>query len=284
MLCKNWVVLTWISLLVWVDKENSLEFPFDYCTLLIHFPLFITIYKVPYIPFHPTALHVWSSEANKNKNKNKININLAILPSYDTIPLSRFLILRILHNLSYGSWIFPILLSFSVHSLSSNSLCSISSSFSLIVSMICCPLLYLPFHCLQFFSSLPQYSLLYLLSVHPHSFLVVNLPSNSSLASIPLFSSLSCFCISFIFLLYSLSNSSTTSLAFSKFSSPFHVSKSAMNPFYHTKYLSFLLTHYLFRIFSISYFSFPSTIIRAGCFFFCPVTCPAYIYSTHVYY
>ena len=153
--------------------------------------------------------------------------------SHDTVLLSRFL-----YNSPYGSQISPILSSSSVHFLSPNSLCSISSSFSLIISMVHHHLLCLPFYHLQFLSSLLQYSLLYFLSIYPNSFLTINLPGNFPLANIPLFSSLSCLCISSISLLYSISNSSTISLAFPKFSSPSHISNSTMNLFYCTKYLS----------------------------------------------
>ena len=77
--------------------------------------------------------------------------------------------------------------------------------------------------------------------------------------------------------LYSISNSSTISLAFPKFSSPFHISNSTVNPFYCTKYLPFPLIHCLFRIFSISHSFSTSTITEASCSFFCPATCPTYL-------
>ena len=79
-------------------------------------------------------------------------------------------------------------------------------------------------------------------------------------------------------ILISLSYSFIASLAFSKFSSPSQVSDSAMNPFYCTRYLSFPLIHHLFSILSTFYSSSPSIITGAGCSFFCPFTCPIYLY------
>ena len=171
---------------------------------------------------------------------------------------------------------FPIsLLSSSVHSFNLEFSCSMSSSSSLIVSIVLCPFFLLPFHCLQFLSNLPQYSLLYLLSDHPNNFLAMNRPSNSPLLNIP--SSFSCLLTSSMSLLYSFLYSSIAFLAFSKFSSPSQVSDSAVNPFYHTRYLSFPLIHHLFSIFSTSHFSSPLITTGAGCSFLCPSTCPTYL-------
>ena len=87
---------------------------------------------------------------------------------------------------------FPIsLLSFSVHSLSPEPSCSISSFSSFIVSIVLHPLVLSPFHCTQFLSNLAQYSLSYLLSDYPNNFLAMNCPGNSPLLNIP--SSFSCF-------------------------------------------------------------------------------------------
>jgi len=122
--------------------------------------------------------------------------------------------------------LFISFLSSSVHFLISGFFCLISSSF-LIVSKIC--LLLLPFYCFQFCSNLPQYSLSYLLSDHPNNFFVVNLPSNSPLLNVPF--SFSCQFTSSMFHQYSLSYSSITSLAFSKFSLSSQVSDSTVNPF-----------------------------------------------------
>jgi len=75
-----------------------------------------------------------------------------------------------------------------------------------------------PFHCLQFLSSLPQYSWSYLLSDHLNSFLTVNLPGKSLFLNI--LSSHSCLAISFWSCQYSFSNSSIASFAF--LDSPFY--------------------------------------------------------------
>ena len=134
----------------------------------------------------------------------------------------------------------------SVHSLISGSFCLISSFSSQIISKVLLPLACPPFHCLQFLSNLPQYSLLYLLSNYLNSFFAINCSSSSSLLNIP--SSLSCCLIFSIFCQYSFSSSSTASFVFSKFSIPSQVLDSAVNPFYHTKYLFFSLICHLFRI------------------------------------
>ena len=172
---------------------------------------------------------------------------------------------------------FPILSSSSsVYSFNLEFSCSMSSSSSLIVSIILHPFFLPPFHCLQFLSNLPQYSLLYLLSNHLNNFLAVNRPGNSLLLNIP--SSLFCFLTSSMSLLYSLSYSSITSLAFSKFSSPSQVSDSAVNPFYCTRYLSFPLIRCLFSILSTSHSSSPSITTGAGCSFLCSFTCSTYLH------
>ena len=165
----------------------------------------------------------------------------------------------------------PISLSsFSVYSLTPD-----LSSSSLIVSIILFFLGHSPFHCLQFLSNLPQYSLLYFLSDHPNNFFAINLPGNSPLSNIPF--SLSCQFTSSMSCQYSLSNSSIASFAFPRFSLPFQVSDSAVNPFHHTRYLSFPLIHHLFKIFSTFYSSSPSIITGAGYSLFCPSTCPTYL-------
>ena len=71
-----------------------------------------------------------------------------------------------------------------VHSLISNSFCSISSSFSQIISKVLLFLVCSSFHCLQFLSNLPQYSSLYCLSNYLNSFFVVNCPGSSSLLNV----------------------------------------------------------------------------------------------------
>ena len=146
---------------------------------------------------------------------------------------------------------------------------SLISSSSTIVSIFLFPDRF-PFYCLQFLSSLPQYSWLYLLSDHPNSFIAVNLPGNSPLLNVP--SLHSCFAMFFMSHRYSFSNSLITSFIFFKFSLPFQVSDSAINPFQHTKYLSFSFTCRLFRILSTFYSSSSSIITEAGCSFLCPST------------
>ena len=170
----------------------------------------------------------------------------------------------------------PISSSSSIYFLIPKSSCSIFSS-SLTVSKVLLSLTFLLFHCLQFLSNLPQYLWLYLLSDHPNNFLAINLPSNSSLLNTPF--SRSCHVIFSISCRYSLLNSSIASFAFFKFSLPSQVLDSTMNSFQHTKYLSFSLTHCLFRVLSISHSSSPSIITGAGCSFFCPS-----MYSTNVDY
>ena len=76
---------------------------------------------------------------------------------------------------------------------------------------------------------------------------------------------------------YSFSYSSIASLAFSRFFFPFQVSDSAVNPFYHTRYLSFPHILCLFSILSTFYSSSPSITTGAGCSFLCPSTCPTYL-------
>ena len=166
-------------------------------------------------------------------------------------------------------------LSSSVHSLISDSFCLVSSFSSQIVSKVLLPLPLSPFHCLQFLSNLPQYSLSYLLSNHLNSFFVVNYPGSSSLLNIFFF--LSCHLTSSISYWYSFSNFLTTPFAFSKFSIPSQVSDSTVNSFYCTRYLSFSIIHCLFNIL-LTFHSFSSSImIGASYSFLCPFTCPMYL-------
>ena len=154
--------------------------------------------------------------------------------------------------------------------------CSISSSFSFIVSIVHHPLVLPPFHLLQFLSNLVQYSSSYLLSNHSNSFLAVNLPGNSLLQNMPSF--FFCLLTSSMSLLYFFSYSSIASFAFSRFSFPSQVSDSAVNPFHPTRYLSFPLIHHLFNILLTSHSSSPSIMTGAGCSFFCPLTCSIYLH------
>ena len=121
----------------------------------------------------------------------------------------------------------PISLSLSsIHSLTPEFSSLISSSFT-IVSIFFSPDCF-SFHYLQFLSSLPQYSWLYLLSDHLNNFLVINLPGNFPFLNIP--SSHSCLVMSSMSRRYSFSNSLIASFAFFKFSLPFQVSDSTVNP------------------------------------------------------
>ena len=163
----------------------------------------------------------------------------------------------------------------SVHSLTPDF--SSTSSFSSGIVFIV-PLFtgFLPFHCLQFVSILPQYSWSYLLSDHLYSVFAVNLSGSSLRWNVP--SSHSCHATSSISRRYSFSNSSIASFAFSKFSLPSQVLDSAVNPLQRTKYLSLPLTFLLFSICSTSYSSSPSIMTGVYCSFFCPSTWPMYLH------
>ena len=171
---------------------------------------------------------------------------------------------------------FPISLSSSsVHSLSLELFCSIFSFSSLTISIVLRPLVCPPFYCFQFLSSLPQYFLSYCLSDHPNSFFAVNCPGSSPLLNVPF--SLFCCLTSSMSCRYSFSYSLTVSFVFSKFSLPSQVSDSAVNPFYHTKYLFFPHICCLFRILFTFHSSSLSITTGAGYSFLCPFTCPTYL-------
>ena len=163
----------------------------------------------------------------------------------------------------------------SIYSLSPEPSYSISFFSSFIVSIVLHSLVLPPFHCLQFLSNLVQYSLSYLLFNYPNNFFVMNYSGNSSLLNVP--SSFSYFLTSSISCQYSFSYSSIAFLAFFRFSLPSQVSDSAVNPFYHTRYLSFSRILYLFRILFTFHFSSPLITTGAGCSFLCPSTCPTYL-------
>ena len=165
-------------------------------------------------------------------------------------------------------------LSFFVHSLTFKFSCLVSSSFFLIVSKILLSFAYPLFQCLQFLSSLLQYSSLYFLSDYPNNIFAMNLPGNSSL--LKLFFSLFCQFTSSMSCQYFFLNSSIVSFVFSRFFLSSQVSDSAINPFYFTRHLFFSLICCLFKILSTSYFSFSSIMTRASCSFLCPLTCPTY--------
>ena len=113
------------------------------------------------------------------------------------------------------------------------------------------------FHLTQLLSNFFKYSSSNFLSSYPNKIFAIYFPGNSLLLNysvfgfnftLYLFSIPSCLLTS-VFLLPS--NLSTNSLVFSKFSSFSHVSFSAVNPFYLTKYFITFLTFYLIKIFSI---------------------------------
>ena len=108
-----------------------------------------------------------------------------------------------------------------------------------------------------------------------NSFFTVNCPGSSSLLNVP--SSLSCYLTSSMFCWYSFSNSSNTLFVFSKFSISSQVSDSAVNPFHHTRYLSFSLIHCLFNILLIFHSSSLSIMTGAGCSFLYSSTCSMYL-------
>jgi len=105
---------------------------------------------------------------------------------------------------------------------------------------------------------------------------IVNLFGNSFFLNILFF--LFCLWTFFIFHQYSLSNSSTPSFVFPRFSIPSQVFDSVINPFHHTKYLSFPLTYHLFSILS-TFHSFSFLIMTQANFsFLCSFTCPIYLH------
>ena len=153
--------------------------------------------------------------------------------------------------------------------------CLVFFSFFFIISIVLHFLALSSFYLFQFLSNLVQYSLSYFLSDHLNNFLAINLPGNSPLLNVT--SSLSYLLMFSISLLYSFSNSSITFFAFSRFSFLSQVSDSTVNPFYHTRYLSFSLIHYLFNILLIFHFSSPSVMTGASCSFLYSFTCPMYL-------
>ena len=116
------------------------------------------------------------------------------------------------------------------------------------------------FHFCQFLSNFLRYSSSNFLSSHLYNIFTVYFPSNS-----PLLKSFSSILSNFSCLLISEllfpSNSPTASLAFPRSSSLFHVSCSAVNLFYRTKYFSTSFIFILFKIFSTFHSLTPSTSI-----------------------
>ena len=116
------------------------------------------------------------------------------------------------------------------------------------------------FHFCKFLSNFLRYSSSNFPSSRPYNILTVYFPGNSSLQKS--FSSIlynfSCLLISALIL---PSNFPTASLAFPRSSFLFHVTCSAVNLFYCTKYFSTSLIFILFKIFSTFYSLTPSTSI-----------------------
>ena len=130
------------------------------------------------------------------------------------------------------------------------------------------------FYFCQFLSNFFKYSSSNFLLFHPNNNFAIYFSSNSLLLNF------STFGFNFTFYLCSTpsclltstpnisSNLFTNSLAFSKSFSFFHVSLFAINPFHCTKYLFTPLIFFLFKIFSTSYSSTPSTSIGLTSSFF----------------
>ena len=221
---------------------------------------------------------------------------------YDTTSLSRVLVPRTFHNLSYGSLRSPMSSSlfpkFSKYFWSSSILCWPSLSSFLFYSSIFPPLylsfsfsilfkngflLYLEngflFHFLQFSSIFFQYSWSYLSFLHLYSSFAIYL-LGSSLLNIFLSFSASCYLTSFSSSIqYSFSNSLTNSIAFFKFSLLSQMSSSAMHPFHCTRYLSLSCTFLLFIIFSTSHSSSSLITTGYGTSFLWPSTCGLYFHT-----
>ena len=128
------------------------------------------------------------------------------------------------------------------------------------------------YHLCQFFSNFLRYSALNFLLSHPYSNFAMYLLGNSTLLSSAFLSS-TCLLTSAPIL---PSKSSTKFFAFLKSSSFSQVSLSAVNPFHRTRYFSTPFIFLLFRIFSTSHSSTPSTSTGFPSFFFCPFTCSLY--------
>ena len=134
-------------------------------------------------------------------------------------------------------------------------LSSLTTSWTAVSFLFTSPAGFTFFHCFQFLSSLCQYWRSYSPSDHPNNLLVVYHPGNPPLQYSLSSSTSSCCLTSLLSLLYSFWNSLSKSPAFYRFFLLFQVSPSTVNPFHHTKNLSFPLTFLLFKILSTSYSS-----------------------------
>ena len=131
------------------------------------------------------------------------------------------------------------------------------------------------FHFCQFLSNFLKYSSSNFPSSYLHNIFTIYFSGNSSFLK-----SLSFTVFNFSCLLTSVfnlsSNSTTISFVFSKSFSLFHISYSAINLFYHTKYFTIPLTFLLFNIFSTSHSSTSPTSTGFASSIFYPSTCSLY--------
>ena len=190
-----------------------------------------------------------------NKKKQSLLSAILTLPSFKISPPEKCPVLQSL------SFIFSFSSSFFLSSI----------LFKYLFSSICLS----SFHLFQFFSNFFKYLSSNFLSSHPYNNFIIYFPGNS-----PHLKSLSStISIFFCFLTSTFirpSNSSNVSPAFSRFSLFSYVSFSAVNSFNCTRYLSTPFIFFLFRIFSISYSSVPSTSMGFPSSFLCPFICSLY--------
>jgi len=136
------------------------------------------------------------------------------------------------------------------------------------------------FYFYQFLSNFLKYSSSNFPLSHLYNIFTVYFSGNFSLLK-----SFSSIISNFSYLLTSTlilsSNSFIASLVFPRSSSLSYMLCSAINPFQYTKYFSISLIFLLFKIFSTSYSSTPSTSIGFVSFFFYPSTCSLY-YTTQL--
>jgi len=82
--CKNLDCGALELLLVQVEKENSIEFPFNCYILLIHILYLLLFIKSCASLLSHSLSHIhWFPNLNKKKKKRNINNNLAIWPCHD---------------------------------------------------------------------------------------------------------------------------------------------------------------------------------------------------------
>ena len=127
------------------------------------------------------------------------------------------------------------------------------------------------FHFCQFLSIFLKYSSSNFPSSYSYNIFTIYFSSNSPLLKSFSFtiSNFSCLLTSTFIL---LSNSFNISLAFPKSFLFSHILISAVNPFHLIRYFSVSLIFLLFRIFSTSHSSTPSTLTGFPSFFLCPST------------